>query len=98
MLQTIKQQKINITKIVETESIKSSLRDYSDAFILVTGDITLNEGNDTDVAFKNCASFYTYKTEINDVFIDEASYIYIAMPIYNLVEYSDNYSDTSGRL
>ena len=82
----------------ETESIKSSIRDYSDAFILVTGDITLNAGNDTDVAFKNCASFYTCKTEINDVFIDEASHIFIAMAIYNLVEYSDNYSDTSGRL
>ena len=30
--------------------------------------------------------------------MDEASHIYIAMPMYNLIEYSDNYSDTSGRL
>ena len=53
----------------ETESIKSSPCDYSDAFILVTGDITENAGNDTYVAFKNCAPFTTCKTEINDVII-----------------------------
>ena len=34
----------------------------------------------------------------NDVFVDEANHIYIAMPMYNLIEYSDNYSDTSGSL
>ena len=39
--------------------------------------------------------FLHVKTEINDVFIDEANHIYIAMPMYNLIEYSDNYSDTS---
>ena len=53
----------------ETESIKSSPCDYSDAFILVTGDITENAGNHTYVAFKNCAPFTTCKTEINDVII-----------------------------
>ena len=83
----------------ETESIKPSLCiNYSDAFILVTGDVTVNADNDTDVAFKNCAPFSTCKTEINDVFIDEANHIYIAMPMYNLIDYSDNYSDTSGSL
>ena len=70
---------------------------YSDAFILVTGDVTVNADNDTDVAFKNCAPFSTCKTEIN-VFIDEANHIYTAMPMYNLIDYSDNYSDTSGSL
>ena len=34
----------------------------------------------------------------NDIFVDEASHIYIAMPMYNLIEYSDNSSDTSGSL
>ena len=43
----------------EIETIKSSLCDYSDAFILVTGNITVAAGNDTDVAFKNCAPFST---------------------------------------
>ena len=82
----------------ETETIKSSLYDYSDAFILVTGNITVAANNDTDVAFKNCAPFSTCTTKINDAFVDEANYIYIAMPMYNLIEYSDNYSDTSGSL
>ena len=61
----------------ETETIKSSLCDYSDAFILVTGNITVNAANDTDVAFKNCAPFSTYKTVIN-VFVDRAEHIDIA--------------------
>ena len=82
----------------ETETIKSSFCDYSDAFILVTGNITIAANNDTYVAFKNCAPFSTCTTKINDVFVDEANHIYIAMPMYNLIEYSNNYSDTSGSL
>ena len=46
----------------ETETIKSSLFDYSDAFISVTGDITVDENDDTHVAFKNCAPFFTCKS------------------------------------
>ena len=79
----------------ETESIKWSPCDYSDAFILVTRDITLAANNNTDVVFKNCPPFSTCKTEINEVFIDEANHIYTAILMYNLIEYSDNYSDTS---
>ena len=82
----------------ETESLKSSLCDYSDAFILVTGDIRVAANNDTDVAFKNCPPFSICKTDINDVFTDEANHIYITVPMYNLIEYSDSYSDTSGSL
>ena len=78
----------------ETQTIKSSLCDYSDAFIIVTGNITVAANNNTDAAFKNS----TCTTKINDVFVDEANHIYIAMPMYNLIEYSDNYSDTSGSL
>ena len=40
----------------------------------------------------------TCKTVVNCVFVDEANHFYITMPIYNLIEYSDNYSDTSGSL
>ena len=54
--------------------------------------------NDTYVAFKNCAPFSTCNTEINDVFIDKANHSCIAMPMYNLIEYSDNYADTSRSL
>ena len=82
----------------ETETIKSSLCDYSDAFILVTGNITVTADNDTDVAFRNCAPFSTCTTKINDVCIDDANHIYIAVPMYKLIKYRDNYSDTSGSL
>ena len=82
----------------ETESNKSSLCDYPDAFILVTWDITATANNDKHVAFKNCAPFSKFKAEINDVFIDGANHIYIAVPMYNLIEYSGNYLDTSGSL
>ena len=40
--------------------------------------------------------FLHVQQKINDIFVDEANHIYIAMPMYNLIEYSDNYSDTSG--
>ena len=80
------------------KSIKSSLSNYSDAFVLVTGDMTVNAGNGTNVALKNCALFSACKTEINDAFIDEANHIYIGMPMYNLSGYSGNYLDTSGSL
>ena len=43
----------------------------------------MNAGNDRHAAFKNCAPFFTYKTEINNVFVDEANHIYIAMSMYN---------------
>ena len=78
--------------------VKSSLCNYSGAFILVTGDVTVNGGNNTNAAFKKCAPFSICKTKINDVFIDEANHIYIAMSMYNLIEYSNNYSNTSGSL
>ena len=82
-----------------TSSLESSLCDYSDAYILVTGNITVVGADDnTKVAFKNCAPFRKCRTEINETFIDEAEHINIAMPMYNLIEYSDNYSDTSGSL
>ena len=70
----------------ETETIKSGLGDNSDAFVLVTGNITVAASYDTDVAFKNCAPFSTCTTKINDIFVDEANHIYIAMPMYNLIE------------
>ena len=82
-----------------TNSLESSLCDYSDAYILVTGNINVTGGdNNTKVAFKNCAPFEKCKTEINETFADEADIINITMPMYNLIEYSDNYSDTSGSL
>ena len=82
-----------------TKSLESSLCNYSDAYILITGNITVTGGNtDAKVAFKNSAPFRECRTEINETFIDEAEHINIAMPMYNLIECSDNYSDTSDTL
>ena len=83
----------------ETKIIKSNLCDYSDTYILVIGDITAIGGNaNTKVAFKNCAPFTKRVTHINDQHVDNADDLDIVMPIYNLNEYSNNYSDTSGSL
>ena len=83
----------------ETKIIKSNLWDCSDTYILVTGNIKATDGDEnTDVPFKNCAPFIKYTTHINDEHIDAAETFDIIMPMYNLTEYSDNYSDTSGGL
>ena len=82
-----------------TNSLESSLCDYSDTYILVTENITVTVGdNNTKVAFKNWAPFNKCRTEISETFADEADIINITMPMYNLIEYNDNYSDTSGSL
>ena len=66
---------------------------------MVTGNITVvGADNNTKVASKNCTPFRKFRTELNATFIDELEHINIAMPMYNLIEYSDNYSDTSGSL
>ena len=81
-----------------TRLFESSLCDYSDAYILVTGNITATPNNAaTQVVFKNCVPFEKCRTEINETFT-EATHINITMPMHNLTEYSDNYSDTSGSL
>ena len=82
-----------------TSSLESSLCDYSDAYILVTGNINVTGGdNNTKVVLKNCAPFKKCRTEINETFADEEVHINIAMPMCNLIEYSDNYSDSSESL
>ena len=72
--------------------LKSSLCDYSDAYILVKGRIIIKN------LFKNCAPFINCKSEINDIEIDNAKDIDIVMRIYSLIEYSNNYSKTSRNL
>ena len=82
-----------------TSLLESSLCDYSDAYVLVTGNIPVpGADNNTKVTFKNYAPFKKCRTEINDTFIDEAENINIAMSTRSLIEYSDNCSDTSGSL
>ena len=77
-----------------TSLSESSLCDYSDAYVLVAENITVEVANNsTKVALKNCAPSGKCRTEINDTFIDEAEHINIVMLMYNLIEYSGNYSD-----
>ena len=83
----------------ETKVIKPNLCDYSDAYILVTGDIKVADvAANTNVTFKNCAPFTRCVTHINDEHVETAENLDIIMPMYNLIEYSDNYSDSSGSL
>ena len=91
----------------KTTMIKSSLCDYSDAYIHVKGTITVNNSaaadantNNTNkkVIFKNCAPFTNCISGINNTDIDNDKDIYIVMPMNNLIEYNDNYSKTSGSL
>ena len=89
--------------------LKSSLGDFSDAYILVKGTITINgagaDGATTQadernkgVAFKNCAPFTNCISEINNTQVDNANDIDIVMHMYNLIEYSDNYAKPTGSL
>ena len=85
--------------------LKSSLCDYSDAYILFNGTITVPNTADADadannankkVIFKTCAPFINCISEIDNTQIDNAKDLDIVMPMYNLIEYSDNYSKTCG--
>ena len=91
----------------KTTMLKSSLCDYSDAYILVKGTVSVNNTaaqgaavNNTNkkVMFKNCAPFTNCTSEINNTQIDNAKDIDIVMLMYNLIEYSDNYAKTTGSL
>ena len=88
---------------LKTTVLKSTLCDYSDAYILVKGRITITgpgadaavrktDERNKGVIYKNCAPFINFKSEINNTEIDNAKDIDTVMPMYNLIEYSDNYS------
>ena len=77
----------------DTRVLKPNLCDYAEAYILVDGTIrAANTVNATRLALKNCAQFTKCNLEIN---VDTAENLDIVMPMYNLIEYSDNYQDSS---
>ena len=77
--------------------IKPHLNNYSDAYILVKGNIALvNGNNNTDVCFKNCSPFTRSVIHLNDEHIETADNLDIVMGLYNLIEYSDNYEQSPG--
>ena len=93
----------------KTTMLRSNLCDYADAYILVKGAITITGARDDAAAkrldernkgviFTNCARFNKCISRINNTDIDTAQVIDIVMPMYNLIEYSENCPKTSGSL
>ena len=91
----------------KTAMLTSSLCDYSDAYILVKGYISVNNNAGAGAAankigkkviFKNCGLFTNCINKINNTQTDNAEYIHIVMPMYNLIEYSNNYNYNTWKL
>ena len=89
--------------------LKSSFCDYADAYILFKRTMTTTgagynaaarqkDERNKSVIFKNCLPFTKCISKINYTEIDNTQDIDIVIPMYNLIEYSDNYSKTSGIL
>ena len=83
----------------DTRVLKPNLCDYAEAYILINGTIGETGGNNnTRLALRSCAPFIKCNLEINDEHVDTAENLDIIMPMYNLIEYSDNYQDSSAIL
>ena len=87
---------------IKTPMLRTNLCDFSDAYIVVKGDITVTEPNNArrnkSVVFKNNAPFINCTSKINGVQIDNAVDLDIVMSMYSLLEYSKNYRKTAGSL
>ena len=86
-------------KSIKTPLLRSDLCDYSDAYILVNGTITvtaaagannIREKRNKPLILKNNALFVSCITKMNNELIEDAEDLDIAMPVYNLLEYSKN--------
>ena len=87
----------------KTSMLRLNLCDYINAYIAVKGRISVKGTNDAKkrnrkLTFKNNAPFRSCKTKINNTLIDNAEDLDIVMPMYDLLEYSENFSITSGSL
>ena len=86
----------------KTSMFQSDLCDYRDSYVVVKGTITVTNPNatsyDKKLAFKNNAPFISCISKINHTLIDNAENLDIVMTMYNLIEYSKNYLNTSGSL
>ena len=80
----------------DTRVLKPNLCDYAEAYILVDGTIRAAVADvNTRLALKHCAPFTKCNLEINDEHVDTAENLDITIPMYNVIEYSDNYQDSS---
>ena len=83
--------------------LRSDLCDFSDVHIVVKGDIILEDDDDANkhnknIVVKNNAPFVNCITKVNCIKIDNAENLDVVMPMYNLLEYSNNYRKTTGSL
>ena len=81
---------------IKTPMLRSDLCDFSDAYIVARGNITVTEPinakqKDESVAFKNNAPLVNFISKINDKQIENVEDLDIVLPMYNLLEYSKNY-------
>ena len=88
--------------IFKTSMLISDLRDFSDAYSVAKGTITIadpdNDACHKKLAFKNNALFIFCISKINNTLIDNAEDLDFVIPMYNLLEYSQKYSKTTGSL
>ena len=86
--------------------LRSDLCDFSDAYVVVNGSITLLKTQrkgfidirNRFLAFKNNVPFTNCVSKIHNILIDNAEEIDVVMPMYNFLEYSKNYRKTTGSL
>ena len=88
---------------IKTSMLRSDLCDFSDAYIVVKRDITLEGDNDANkrnknIAFKNNAPFINCISKINGVKIDNAEDLDVVMQMYNLLEDIKNYRKNNRQL
>ena len=86
---------------IKTSMLRSNLCEFSDAYIVIEGDITLEGDNDPNkrnknLAFKNNTPIINCISKINGRKIDNAEDLDVVIPMYNLLEYSKNYRKTTG--
>ena len=86
----------------KTSMLRSDLCDFSNAYIVVQGTITVidpnNDAFDKKLTFKNNEPFVSCISKVNNTLIDNAEDLDIVMPMYSLLEYSKNYSKPTGKL
>ena len=87
---------------IKTPILRPDLYNFSDAYIVVKGDIIVTSPNNAKrnktLAFKNNAPFISCISKINGIKIDSAEDLDFVMPMYNLLEYNKNYRKTTGNL
>ena len=90
-----------------TRVLNPNLCDYAEAYILVDGTIRGEAQilpaqapniDNVRLGLQNFAPFEKCNLEINDEHVDTAENLDIVMPMYNFIEYSDNYQDSSATL